>query len=149
MKILIQRVNHASVQVDYAEVASITAGLLLLVGFSKDDNEDSFQPLIDKILNLRIFPKSDGTSGFDISIKDIKGSILIVSQFTLYADCSRGRRPGFSDAKNPEEAKVLYDKFLALFKSCYTEGPIAAGVFGGYMKVESENDGPVTIMLEG
>lgn len=147
MRIIIQRVNQASVQVDKKDIGSIGRGLLLLVGFSNRDDETCLQNSIDKILKLRLFPKAEGLSEFDVSVSEINGGILVVSQFTLYADCSRGRRPSFSDAMSPEPAKVLYDKFCALLRLTYRDGTIAEGAFGADMKVMLENDGPVTICL--
>ena len=148
MKILIQRVNNASVTVDQKVVASISKGLLLLVGFSKADTELSITPFIEKLLNLRLFSKPGENSAFGVSVRDINGGLLVVSQFTLYADCTQGRRPGLSDAMAPQEANLLYQTFCSKLKSAYPQGEVAEGVFGADMKVALENDGPVTVMLE-
>jgi D-aminoacyl-tRNA deacylase len=148
MRILLQRVRRASVKIEDQEVASIAAGLLLLVGFGKNDSETDLKASIDKILNLRVFAAPEGKSGFDKSVKDIQGGVLVVSQFTLYANCNQGRRPGFSEALAPHDARSLYQNFCELLRSTYKDGPVAEGVFGADMKVNLENDGPVTIMLE-
>ncbi len=145
MRILIQRVKRASVTIDGKIHSSIDGGLLALVGFSGSDTQECLLPMADKMLNLRIFEDDDGK--MNLSLKDTKGSLLAVSQFTLYADCKKGRRPSFSDAKNPTEAKVLYEKFVSVCSERLGK-EVGTGVFGADMKVELLNDGPVTIMLD-
>lgn len=148
MRVVIQRVNSASVSVNSQVVSTISNGLLLLIGFGLQDSETSLQPLIDKILKLRIFPGLNKDSSFDYSITEKSAQILVVSQFTLYADCNKGRRPSFSAALAPEEAKNLYNQFCNTLRKSYPDGYIAEGIFGADMKVTLENDGPVTILLE-
>lgn len=144
MKLVLQRVTSAAVSVESETVGSIGAGLLLLVGFGHGDDEECLQPMVDKVVNLRIF--ADDAGKFAKSLIDIRGSILVVSQFTLYADTAKGRRPGFSDALEPQQAELLYEKLLARFRSI-PELTVACGKFGAHMKVSLENDGPVTILL--
>jgi len=144
MRALIQRVKEASVKVNNDVVGEIESGLLVLLGIKEEDNEESIDYLVNKIVNLRIF---DDTAGkMNLSLLDKQGQMLIVSQFTLYADCSRGRRPSYSNAANPSLAKKLYKTFIEKVKSEGVE--VQSGVFGAYMDVELVNDGPVTIMIE-
>ncbi len=145
MRILIQRVKKASVTIDGKIHSSIDEGLLALVGFCESDTEDYLLPMADKMLNLRIFEDDKGK--MNLSLKDIDGSLLAVSQFTLCADCKKGRRPSFTDAKNPQEANALYEKFVLVCQKLLGKG-IGTGVFGADMKVELLNDGPVTVMLD-
>lgn len=147
MRCLLQRVNHASVTVGTNQIASIQNGILVLLGVHRNDTEDSIPKMIEKIVNLRIFP-SDHThaDSMEKSLLDVGGQLLVVSQFTLYADCRKGRRPGFSDAAVAEKAKVFYEKFI---ETCRAKNiPVEIGQFQAYMKVLLENDGPVTIWLE-
>ncbi len=145
MRVLIQRVSHAKVTVEDQVTGSIQQGLLLLVGFGQGDSEVKLKPMVEKISNLRVF--SDEQSKFNLSVMQIKGGVLLVPQFTLYADTSRGRRPDFFSSLPPKEAEELFDKFVSLFRQ--TEiSPVAQGVFGVHMHVDLQNDGPVTIMLE-
>ena len=145
MRILIQRVKRASVTIDGKVHSSIDEGLLALVGFCESDTEDYLLPMADKMINLRIFEDDGGK--MNLSLKDIDGSLLAVSQFTLYADCKKGRRPSFTDAKNPQEANALYEKFVLVCQKLLGK-EIGTGVFGADMKVELLNDGPVTVMLD-
>jgi len=145
MKVLLQRVNRAKVEVDEKVIGQIDQGLLLLVGFGQDDDTSKLQPMVDKIINLRIF--SDDQSKFNLSLLDIEGGVLVVPQFTLYADARKGRRPDFTASMHPDGASSLFDQFYAKL----SESPlnkVEQGIFGAYMNVELENDGPVTIMLE-
>lgn len=145
MRILLQRVKKASVTIDGKLHSSIEDGLLAFVGFCDKDSEASLLPMAEKMINLRIF--EDENEKMNLSLKDIEGSLLAVSQFTLYADCKKGRRPSFTAAKNPGEANDLYEKFVSLCSELL-EKEVATGVFGADMKVELLNDGPVTILLD-
>jgi D-tyrosyl-tRNA(Tyr) deacylase len=145
MKVVIQRVQRAKVTVDSEIVGEISTGLLLLVGFGKGDTSQSIPAVVDKILNMRIFPNEQGR--FDRSLLDIKGEVLAVSQFTLYADTSKGRRPEFFGALDPASAQTLFEEFLETLRNT-TPSKVAAGRFGAMMQVELVNDGPVTITLE-
>lgn len=143
MKVVVQRVKEAKVEVDDKVTGKIDKGLLLLVGFTKGDNEEKIDYMINKILNLRIFDDENGI--MNLSVKDINGSILSVSQFTLYADTKKGKRPSYINALNSKEATVLYDLFNKKLKDkINTE----TGIFGAYMKVSLVNDGPITIIIE-
>jgi len=144
MRILIQRVKAASVRIEGETVAAIGAGLVLLVGVAKGDTPDMAAKLARKTANLRIFADDEGK--LNLSVKDTGGEVLAVSQFTLYADTSRGNRPGFDPAAPPEMAKMLYEHFV---QALIAEGlAVQTGVFQAYMLVHIENDGPVTLMLE-
>jgi D-tyrosyl-tRNA(Tyr) deacylase len=144
MRAVIQRVSEASVAVDGAAVGRIGRGLLVLLGVGAGDSAADAELLAEKIANLRIFPDTDGR--FNRSLLDVGGGALVVSQFTLYADTRRGRRPGFSDAAPPEVAAPLVDVFAnALRRSI---GIVATGAFGAHMQVALVNDGPVTILLD-
>lgn len=143
MKIVVQRVKKASVTVDEKIVGSIGEGLLLLVGFTIDDNYEKINYMVNKVINLRIFDDNNGV--MNLSVKDVNGSILSVSQFTLYGDASKGNRPSYIKALKGEEAIKLYDYFnQELKKNIHTE----TGIFGADMKVDLLNDGPITILLE-
>ena len=144
MKLLIQRVNKASVKIDNKEIAHIGKGLLIFIGLCKDDTEKMFDKVIKKILTLRIF--HDKNNKMNKSILDINGEILIVSQFTLCATIKSGTRPSFSSALEPKKAKELYEKFVYMFNTKYPM--VKTGKFGAYMQIELVNDGPVTFMLE-
>ena len=144
MKILLQRVNYARVTVNQEIVGQIEKGLLLLVGIGKNDNDVNLKILANKVLNLRIFGNEQGR--IDKSVLDIGGEILMVPQFTLYADTSKGRRPEFFSAMEPIKAKEFTEKFVEILKASNLK--IEQGIFGADMKVSLENDGPVTIMLE-
>ncbi len=144
MKIVIQRVKSASVSIEEKLYSQIKAGYLILVGFSATDEEDILPAMAKKLLELRI--NEDENGKMNLSIMDIKGEILSVSQFTLYADCKKGRRPSFTNACPPLKASQLYDKFNELLKE---SGLIVkTGVFQALMEVELINDGPVTVILD-
>ncbi|HNP89441.1 MAG: D-tyrosyl-tRNA(Tyr) deacylase [Microgenomates group bacterium ADurb.Bin219] len=143
MKIVIQRVKKASIKVDNKTVGQIEQGLLLLVGI-EDKDRDRVENISEKILKLRIF--GDGNDKMNLSIQDVRGEILAVSQFTLLADCSGGNRPSFVKAAPPETAKPLFEKFVNELKKSGLK--VETGLFGAKMEVELVNDGPVTIILE-
>jgi D-tyrosyl-tRNA(Tyr) deacylase len=144
MRILLQRVKEASVTVEGQVVGAIGQGYVLLVGVGHGDGEEQAAWLAQKIAGLRIFEDDEGK--FNLSIQDVGGSVLVVSQFTLYADARKGRRPAFVDAASPEIAEPLVEHFAALLR---VEGlPVKMGVFGARMLVEIHNNGPVTIWLE-
>jgi D-tyrosyl-tRNA(Tyr) deacylase len=144
MKILIQRVAKASVEVDEKVVGSIGPGVLVLIGITHNDTPVQAAWLANKLIHLRIFEDSQGK--LNESLLDQKGSALIISQFTLYADCSEGRRPSFTQAAPPEIANPLYEHFVDEIRKSGI--PVATGIFGAEMKVSLVNDGPVTIMVE-
>lgn len=144
MRFVIQRVNHASVTVDGETVGQIGKGLLVLFGAGADDEESMLSKYVDKITKLRIFP--DGNDKINLSLQDIDGELLVVSQFTLYADCRKGNRPSFFDALAPDKADALYQQFVALCRSKVRK--VETGSFGAHMKVSLENDGPFTIVLD-
>ncbi len=145
MRIVLQRVRQASVTVDGNVVSRIGPGVLLLVGVTHDDTEQVADTLARKVANLRIF--EDDAGKMNLSLLDVGGDVIVVSQFTLYASTRRGRRPGFTDAARPEVAAPLVDYFAeALRQAGVTD--VQNGVFGAHMLVEIHNDGPVTIILE-
>lgn len=144
MKVLVQRVLSAKVEVDTKVVGSIDKGLILFVGFTQSDSSKEIDYMVDKVLNLRIFDDENGV--MNKSLLEVKGSILSVSQFTLYADSSKGRRPSYINALNGTEAVKLYNEFNDKLKN--TGINIQTGIFGADMKVNLINDGPITIMLE-
>ena len=144
MRALLQRVNYASVTVNSAPVARIERGLLVLLAVGQGDTEEDAKYIVDKTVNLRIFP--DSQDRFDRSALDEHYQLLVVSQFTLYGDTRRGRRPSFSAAELPEPARALFDRTVALFLE--TGLQVATGQFAEHMLVELENDGPVTIWLD-
>jgi len=144
MKVLVQRVISSSVEVDKKIVGKIDKGLMILVGFTDTDTEKEIDYMVDKVINLRIFDDENGV--MNKSLLDVGGSILSVSQFTLYADASKGRRPSYIKALNGEKATILYDKFNDKLKS--TGIHVETGIFGAEMIVNIVNDGPITIMLE-
>lgn len=144
MKILVQRVSEASVETDNKVVGNIGHGILVFVGITHTDTNQQAIWLAKKLVNLRIFEDAQGK--INQSLLDKEGSALIISQFTLYADCNEGRRPSFTQAAQPEFAKSLYETFVDEVRK--TGVIVATGVFGAYMKVALINDGPMTIMLE-
>ena len=145
MRILIQRVEKASVSVDGSLKGKINKGLLIFVGISKSDTNSDIEYVVDKSVNLRLFPDVNGK--FHFSVRDIKGELMVISQFTLYGDTRRGRRPSFSDAMGPVEAEDIFNKVIQRFKS--NSGlAVAEGQFGSHMDIKSINDGPVTIWLD-
>lgn len=144
MRALLQRVNSAAVTVKDSTVGQIAQGLLVFLGVTNEDTEKDIDFLVDKISNLRIFPAEQ--KEFDKSLLEIKGETLIVSQFTLYADTRKGRRPSFLAAAKPEFANAMYEKFVAKFKE--TGLKVETGTFQAMMQVSLVNDGPVTIWLD-
>lgn len=144
MRVLVQRCDKANVKVDSNIVGSIDKGLMILVGFTEGDNFDTIKYMVDKIVNLRVFDDENGI--MNKSLLDKSFSILSVSQFTLYGDASKGRRPSYINALNGSLAKPLYDKFNEELRKYGIK--VETGIFGRDMKVELINDGPVTIMLE-
>jgi D-tyrosyl-tRNA(Tyr) deacylase len=144
MKLVIQRVSEAYVQVDDSRIGSIRTGLVVFLGISKLDTEKDADYLLDKLLGLRIFPDDNGK--MNRSVQQASGSLLIISQFTLYGDCRRGRRPSFDQAAPPERAMVLYNYFVEAAR----RGPLAVetGVFQATMRVHLVNEGPVTILID-
>ncbi|HEY3341401.1 MAG TPA: D-aminoacyl-tRNA deacylase [Anaerolineae bacterium] len=146
MKAILQRVTRASVTVDGKVVGAIEQGLLILVGVTHTDTSKEADWLARKIATLRVFRSADGPSHFDRSLLEIGGAALVVSQFTLYGDARKGRRPDFTHAARPEVASPLIDTFCALLRA---QGvPVQTGIFGADMLVELANDGPVTIEIE-
>lgn len=144
MRAVIQRVKNASVDVDGDRISEIGAGYLVLLGVGERDTELECEKLVQKLISLRIF--SDENDKINLSLKDIGGELLVVSQFTLYADCRKGNRPSFVEAKKPPEAERLYDLFCEM---CKKEIPsVKKGIFGADMKVSLLNDGPFTVILE-
>lgn len=144
MRVLIQRVSQASVTVAQQTISKIGKGLLILLGVGHGDGEAQAQFLAEKVANLRIFEDKQGK--MNLSVVDLKGEALVVSQFTLYADTRKGRRPSFVDAALPDVASPLVDRFVELLRGYGV--PAQAGQFGAHMEVEIHNDGPVTIWLE-
>ncbi|MDO6422118.1 D-aminoacyl-tRNA deacylase [Saccharophagus degradans] len=143
MKVLIQRVSHASVVVEGQTIGAIDKGLLLFVGIEKTDSTETLERMVNKVLAYRVF--SDDEGKMNLNVQQIGGGILSISQFTLAADTQKGLRPSFSCAAPPAEAQALYDKFVNLLKAKHS--PIATGEFAADMKVSLLNDGPVTFML--
>jgi len=144
MKIVLQRVNGASVRVGDAIIGAIGRGYVALLGIGAEDDTATADRLIDKIKKLRLFPDENGKT--NRSITDVGGELLIVSQFTLYADCRRGNRPSFTDAAPPMLAEALYDYFVETARLHFAK--VACGSFGASMQVELVNDGPFTVILE-
>ena len=144
MKVILQRSKEASFSVDKKIVGRIDNGLVLLVGFNENDTSHEIDYMVDKIINLRIFDDENGI--MNKSLLDINRSILSISQFTLYADTKKGRRPSYKSAMSPDKATILYDEFNQKLKNRNIK--IATGIFGASMEVSLVNDGPVTIILE-
>ena len=144
MRIVLTTVTSASVTIEEKVVGQIGRGFCLLVGFTHTDTKEIVDKMIDKMLSLRVFMDEKGLT--NLSIYDVKGEILSVSQFTLYADLAKGRRPSFINAMKPDEAKALYAYFNEQVKAKY--GAVETGVFGADMKVSSVNDGPFTVILD-
>ena len=144
MKFLIQRVTEAKVDIDGETVGKIGKGYLVLIGFGEEDSEEVADRFIRKMLSLRIFADENGKT--NLSIRDVNGQLLLVSQFTLYADCHKGNRPTFNGAGNPADAKRLYEYIVA---ECKKQIPVVqTGKFGADMQVNLVNDGPFTIILD-
>ena len=147
MRALVQRVSKGDVFIENENYsAKIEKGMVLLLGIKTGDTIDDVNYVADKCCNLRIF--EDENDKMNLSIKDIKGEILIISQFTLYGDTARGNRPGFTDAAKPDEAIPLYEKFIKRLKENIGENKVRTGLFGAMMKVRIINEGPVTLMVE-
>ena len=144
MRVVLQRVSSARVSVAGRVAGRIEQGLLLLVGFTAADSEDSLSWMADKVLGLRIFPDEQGK--MNRSLAEVNGGLLVVSQFTLYGDARKGRRPSFVEAASSEIAVPLYERFVELLRA--TGRPVETGEFGAMMEVELVNDGPVTLILE-
>ncbi len=144
MKLLLQRVSKACVSINDKVVGSISKGLVVLVGVSSDDTEKDVQYLVEKVTGLRIF--ADDIGKFNLSVQDIKGELLVISQFTLLADTRKGRRPSFTEAAPPVQAEILFNEFVKQMRN--TGLNTVTGKFQQYMQVEIHNDGPVTIMLD-
>ena len=145
MRVVLQRVSAAAVRVGGTVVGEIGPGHLLLVGFTEGDGEEQIEWMADKVVGLRVFPDEDGK--MNLSLDDIDGGILVVSQFTLYGDVRKGRRPSFVDAARPEVAVPLYERFVAALRARGV-AQVATGEFGAAMEVELVNEGPVTLVLE-
>ena len=144
MKLVVQRVKEAKVEVDEKMVGKINKGFLVLIGITHEDEKEQADYLVKKLCNLRVFEDENGK--MNLSLKDVKGELLIVSQFTLYADCSNGNRPSFTNVARPEKANELYEYFC---KECEKNDiKVEKGIFGADMKVSLINDGPVTIIIE-
>ena len=144
MRALVQRVSRCSVRVDGEVISRTGKGLLVLLGVTHDDGEKEAAYIVDKVLKLRVFDDDDGR--MNLSILDVDGELMVVSQFTLYADTRKGRRPSYVKAAPPDLAEELYDMVCDEFAQAGLEP--GRGIFGAYMQVELENDGPVTILLE-
>ena len=145
MKVVIQRVSDARVKVNDKIISEIKLGFLVLLGVEKSDSQTDINWLVSKSSNLRVF--SDDELKMNLSIKDIKGEIIVVSQFTLHAKTKKGNRPSYIKAANPEQAEPLYEEFISLLKN-ESEVNVQSGVFGANMQVDIVNDGPVTIIID-
>jgi D-tyrosyl-tRNA(Tyr) deacylase len=144
MKFVIQRVNHAEVKVDGEVVGAIKKGFLVLIGIADSDTKEVADKYIKKMIQLRIFDDENGKT--NLSLKDVDGELLLVSQFTLYANCKKGNRPSFIEAGKPDMSKELYEYII---EECKKQVPVVeTGIFGADMKVSLENDGPFTIVLD-
>lgn len=144
MKLVIQKVSHASVETEGTSIAEIQKGFLVLVGIGKNDTKETIDQYVKKMVNLRIFTDENGKT--NLSLKDVNGEILLVSQFTLYANCKKGNRPSFFDAGEPEKAQQLYEYMVEKVKEFVPV--VQTGKFGALMKVSLINEGPFTILLD-
>jgi len=144
VRAVVQRVSNSSVTVDQNVVGKIDKGIMVLLGVNDDDNSKDVEYLVDKIVNLRIF--EDENEKMNLSLLDIKGDLLVVSQFTLYGDCRKGRRPNFIDAAKPDIAIPLYEEFIDKAKKYGIK--VETGKFGAHMNVDIMNDGPVTLLID-
>ena len=144
MRAVVQRVTSANVEVNDKTVGEIKNGLCVLLGVGKDDTDADLKFIAEKLVNLRIF--SDADDKMNLSLKDVNGELLLISQFTLYGDCSHGRRPYFGDAMGPDRANEMYEQMATMLRETGTK--VETGIFGADMKVTLTNDGPVTIILE-
>lgn len=145
MRAVVQRVSRSEVKVDNSVTGQINKGILVFLGVGCNDNEQDVEYLADKIVLLRIF--EDEQSKMNLSLKDVDGQILVVSQFTLYGDCRKGRRPSYSDAAGPEDAVRIYNRFIEYIRDKYAI-TVETGIFQADMKVSLINDGPVTLLLD-
>jgi D-tyrosyl-tRNA(Tyr) deacylase len=145
MRVVLQRVSRASVTVDGEVVGAIGRGHVLLVGFTDQDGDDALAWMADKVIGLRVFPDDEGK--MNLGLDDVGGDLLVVSQFTLYGDTHKGRRPSFVRAAHPDRAVPLYERFVELLRLA-APGKVETGVFGAMMDVALVNEGPVTLMLE-
>jgi D-tyrosyl-tRNA(Tyr) deacylase len=145
MRVVLQRVRRAEVRIDGRVAGHIDRGFLLLIGFNGDDTDEQLAWMADKIVSLRLFPDIDDK--MNLGLADVRGGLLVVSQFTLYGDTRKGRRPSFIEAARPEIAIPLYERFIELLRE-RAPGPVETGEFGAMMDVELINDGPVTLILE-
>ena len=145
MRVVLQRVKSASVSVDDADIATMGSGVLGLVAFSKTDTEEILQWMAKKVAALRLFEDADGKMNLDLAA--VNGDLLIVSQFTLYGDCTKGKRPSFEKSARPDYAEMLYDRFLEILRE-HAPCEVHTGAFQKHMKVGLINDGPVTVILE-
>lgn len=144
MKLVIQKVSHAAVEIEGGSQAEIHKGFLVLVGIGKEDTKENVDQYVKKMINLRIFADEQGKT--NLSLADVNGEVLLVSQFTLYANCKKGNRPSFFDAGNPQEAEELYEYMVEKVRECVPV--VKTGKFGAYMKVSLVNEGPFTILLD-
>ena len=144
MRVVLQRVSRAAVRIDGQTVGAIGRGFVVLAGFAPADAEPALAWMADKIAGLRLFADAEGK--MNLPLAEVGGGLLVVSQFTLYGDASKGRRPSFVDAAPPAQAEALYDRFVAMLRE--RQLPVETGRFGAMMEVEIVNDGPVTLMLE-
>ena len=144
MKVVVQRVSRGAVSIGSKKIAEIGHGLVVLLGISNDDSEKEARYLADKIVNLRIFEDEQGK--MNRSLQEVGGQLLVVSQFTLYGDCRKGRRPSFTDSAPPKDAERLYDYFVKYLRE--TSLDVRTGTFQAYMQVDISNDGPVTLIIE-
>lgn len=145
MRVVLQRVSRAEVRIGGRTVGRIGRGFLLLVGLRADDTEEKLRWMAEKVIGLRLFPDADGK--MNLGLEDVGGGLLVVSQFTLYGDARKGRRPSFIEAAPPAVAVPLYERFVQLLRE-QAPGPVETGEFGAMMEVELVNDGPVTLILE-
>lgn len=146
MRAVLQRVSRAEVRIGGRVAGKIGAGFLVLVGFHSSDTAETLAWMADKVLGLRVFGDAEGK--MNLALADVAGGLLVVSQFTLYGDARKGRRPSFIDAAPPDVAIRLYEQFVALLRAKGGGLPVATGEFGAMMEVELVNDGPVTLLLE-
>jgi D-tyrosyl-tRNA(Tyr) deacylase len=147
LRVVVQRVSEGSVTVaESSYEAKIEKGLVILLGIKNEDNEKDVTFLADKCCNLRVF--EDENDKMNLSVKDINGDVLVISQFTLYGDAQKGNRPGFTDAARPEKAIPLYEKFVERVREDIGESKVKTGIFGAMMMVKIFNDGPVTIIID-
>jgi len=144
VRVVLQRVSRAAVRVDGQTVGAIGRGFVVLAGFAPADGEPALAWMADKIAGLRVFPDHDGR--MNLSLAEVSGGVLVISQFTLYGDAARGRRPSFTDAAPPDVAEPLYERFIALLRERHL--PVETGRFGAVMDVELVNEGPVTMVID-